>query len=101
MGFGSAIRVLVPRTEAGPASYNLGVAKAEPTAAPEEEPPLDPAAVERAYRLHRQRRLARERRQRERRWASVRFWFVLVLVLTAAVLIAARTLGELERVFGL
>jgi hypothetical protein len=101
MGFGSAIRLVLPCTEAWPGSYNLRVAKAEPTAAAEEEPPLDPAAVQRAYRLHRQRRLARERRQRERRWASVRFWFVLVLVLAAAVVLAARTLGEIERVFGL
>jgi hypothetical protein len=96
MGFGSAIRAGLRL-----GSYNSPVAKAEPTVAPEEEPPLDPEAVQRAYRLHRQRRLARERWQRERRWASVRFWVVLTLVLTAAVLLGARTLGEIERVFGL
>jgi hypothetical protein len=101
MGFGSAIRVLVLRAGLGPGSYNSRVAKAEPTVAPEEDPPLDPGAVQRAYRLHRQRRLARERWQRQRRWASVRFWVVLALVLTAAVLLGARTLGEIERVFGL
>jgi hypothetical protein len=88
-----------------PAAYNLRVAEAEPTIAPEEEqgeePPLDPEAVERAYRLHRARRRARERWQREKRWASFRFWFVLALVLAATVLLAARTLGEIERVFGL
>ena len=70
-----------------------------PTAAPEEAPPLDPGAVERAYRLHRARRAARERWHRERRLAGFRFWLVLVLV--AAVLVATRTLGEIERVFGL
>ncbi|MGI8479888.1 MAG: hypothetical protein ACR2M2_08545 [Gaiellaceae bacterium] len=67
----------------------------------EEAHPLDPDAVERAYRLHRARRAARQRWHRERRWAGVRFWFVLVLALAAAVLLAARTLGEIERVFGL
>lgn len=85
------------------ATYNHRVAKVEPTIAAEQEesPPLDPDAVQRAYRLHRARRRARERWHRERRWANLRFWFVLVLVLTAAVLLAARTLGEIERVFGL
>jgi hypothetical protein len=83
------------------------VAKLEPTLAredlteQEESPPLDPQAVARAYRLHRARRTARERWKREKRRASFRFWLVLVLVLTAAVLLAARTLGEIERVFGL
>jgi anti-sigma-K factor RskA len=78
------------------------VAKVEPTIAAEEEaPPLDPEAVERAYRLHRARRAARERWHREKRWASFRFWLVLVLVLAVAALLAARTLGEIERVFGL
>jgi anti-sigma-K factor RskA len=84
------------------APYNLRVAKVEPTIAAEEEaPPLDPEAVERAYRLHRARRAARERWHREKRWASFRFWLVLVLVLAVAALLAARTLGEIERVFGL
>jgi hypothetical protein len=81
------------------------VAKVEPTtsAAAEQEAdsPLDPGAIDRAYRLHRARRAARERWQREKRWAGFRFWLVLVLVLVATVLVAARTLGELERVFGL
>lgn len=81
--------------------YNLRVAKPAPTTAAEEAPPLDPGAVERAYRFHRARRAARERRHRERRWAGVRFWLVLALVLVATVLLAARTLGEIERVFGL
>lgn len=82
-------------------SYTSSVAKSAPTTAPEESPPLDPEAVERAYRFHRARRLAREQRKRERRWASVRFWLVLGLVIAVAVLVAARTLGEIERVFGL
>ncbi len=90
----------VRRARRGP--YNLRVAKVEPTVAAEEEaPPLDPQAVERAYRLHRARRAARERWQRERRWAGLRFWLVLVLVLAVAVFLAAWTLDEIERLFGL
>ena len=77
------------------------MAKAEPRTVPEEDPPLDPEAVERAYRLHRARRAARDRWHREKRWAGFRFWLVLALVLAGTVLLAARTMGEIERVFGL
>ena len=72
-----------------------------PFEAPEEEPPLDPEAVERAYRFHRARRAAKARWHREKRRASLRFWFVLALVIAVAAVLAARTLGEIERVFGL
>ena len=77
------------------------MAKVEPTTLPEDEPPLDPEAVERAYRLHRARRAARQRWHREKKWAGVRFWVILVVVLAATILLGARTLGEIERVFGL
>ena len=71
-------------------------------AAPQEEqPPLDPEAVERAYRFHRARRAAKAKRHREKRWAGLRFWVVLALVVAVAAVLAARTLGEIERVFGL
>jgi anti-sigma-K factor RskA len=70
-------------------------------AAHDEEPPLDPDAVSRAYRHHRARRAAKRRRHREKRWAGVRFWLVVVLVVVVAAVLAARTLGEIERVFGL
>ena len=73
-----------------------------PTTAPEEDdPPLDPEAVDRAYRFYRARRAVRAQRHREKRRAGFRFWLVLVLVVAATALVAARTLGEIERVFGL
>jgi anti-sigma-K factor RskA len=72
-----------------------------PSAASPEDPPVDPAAVEHAYRLHRARRAARAKRHREKRWANVRFWVFLAVAVAVAVLLAARTLGEIERVFGL
>ena len=83
------------------ASYTLRVARLETPTAPEEAPPLDPPAVERAYRFHRARRAARERHHRELRTAGFRFWFVLAIVLVAAAFLAARTLGEIEQLFGL
>ena len=67
----------------------------------DDEPPLDPDAVSRSYRHHRARRAARAKRHREKRWAGVRFWLILALVLVVTVVIAARTLGEIERVFGI
>ena len=72
-----------------------------PSGALEETAPLDPEAVPRAYRHHRARRAAKAKRHRERRWAGVRFWLVLVLVVVVTAVLAARTLGEIERVFGL
>ncbi len=90
---------------------NVGTSNAETsnaetrTAVGEEEPPLDPPldpqAVERNYRLHRARRAARKRWHRQKRWAGVRFWLVLALAVVGAVLLGARTLGEIERIFGL
>jgi len=65
------------------------------------EPPLDPEAIERAYRRHRARRAAKAKRHREKRWASIRFWIVLVLMVAVLVVLAMRTLGEIQRVFGL
>jgi anti-sigma-K factor RskA len=67
----------------------------------DDEPPLDPDAISRSYRHHRARRAAKAKRHREKRWAGVRFWFVLALVVLVAAVLAARTLGEIERVFGL
>jgi hypothetical protein len=67
----------------------------------DDEPPLDPDAIARSYELHRARRAAKQKRHRERRWASVRFWLVLALVVAGTAVLALRTLGEIERVFGL
>ena len=50
---------------------------------------------------HEARRAAKAKRHRERRLAGVRFWLVLALTIVVAAVLAARTLGEIERVFGL
>ena len=76
------------------------MAKVGPTTS-DDVPPLDPDAVERAYHFHRAKRAARQRRHQESRLAAVRFWLVLALVVLVAALLASRTMGEIERVFGL
>ena len=73
----------------------------QPSGVRDDDPPLDPDAISRNYRLHRARRAAKAKRHREKRWAGVRFWLVLALVVIVAGVLAARTLGEIERVFGL
>ena len=73
----------------------------EPRSSTPDDPPVDPLAIEEAYRRHRAQRAARVKRHREKRWANVRFWFLLAVGILVAVLLAARTLGEIERVFGL
>ncbi|HXV94089.1 MAG TPA: hypothetical protein VD813_12365 [Pseudonocardia sp.] len=71
------------------------------TVPPREAPPVDPRAVERAYRLERARRRARDERERDRRLAAFRF-FAVVLVLTAvAALLLLTAWREIERLFGL
>jgi hypothetical protein len=98
---GTSLQRSIPAPSRLVASYTLRVARLETTTARDERPPLDPYAVERAYRFHRARRAARERHLRERQTAGFRFWFVLAIVLVAAAFLAARTLGEIEHLFGL
>jgi hypothetical protein len=67
----------------------------------EDPPPIDPRAVDRAYRFHRARRRAREDRVRERSLARLRFWAVLLglIVLTAYLSVVAWR--QIEHLFGL
>ena len=65
------------------------------------DPPIDPTAVDDAYRLARARRRARERHERATRWASVRFWFVLAVLVAASVLLAVTFWREVQQLFGL
>ena len=64
-------------------------------------PVYDPAAVDRAYRQERSRRRARIERRNAQRRASVRFWFVVLLLLGVTVLLALTIWREIERLFGL
>ena len=66
-----------------------------------EEPPLDPLAVQRAYRAERAKRRARLDRQRARRRAAVRFFVTLALLLGLSVFLALTVWQQIQRLFGL
>ncbi|HEX6700374.1 MAG TPA: hypothetical protein VF101_06540 [Gaiellaceae bacterium] len=66
-----------------------------------ETPPVDPFAIDRAYRLERARRRARLDRSHASRQAGLRFAFVLVLLLLCALAFALATRREVQQLFGL
>jgi hypothetical protein len=77
---------------------------AEPAQIPtelEEPPTHDPHAAARAYHHHRARRAARIERRRERKWARLRFWLVLVCLLLAVAVIGVLVLQQVQNVFGI
>lgn len=67
----------------------------------EDAAPVDPLAVQRAYRLERAKRHARLERQRARRRAGVRFFVMLALLLGLSVFLALTVWQEIQRLFGL
>jgi len=62
---------------------------------------LDPAAVQRAYRLHRARRRAHRERRRETKRARLRFWFVLLGLIALSIYLSIVIWHQIERTFGL
>ena len=69
--------------------------------APSEEPPVDPTAVDRAYRLHRARRRARLERRRERARARFRFLVATIVLAALALTVLLVLWHEIQSVFGL
>ena len=69
---------------------------------PADEPPvLDPSAFERAYRRQRAKRRALMDRDRERRAARLRFWLMLVILISLSVYLALTVWQQIEKLFGL
>jgi predicted outer membrane lipoprotein len=66
-----------------------------------DEPPVDPEAIDRAYRYHRARRNAKLRRKREKARAILRFALVLAVLLALAIAIMLTLWHEVQQVFGL
>jgi hypothetical protein len=64
-------------------------------------PPLDPTAVQRAYRFYRAQRYAKVEHLRETRMAHARFWAFLGLLLLACLVVAVTVWGEITKLFGL
>ena len=62
---------------------------------------LDPAAVQRAYQLHRARRRAHRNRERESKRANLRFWLVLLALVVASVYLSIVIWHQIQRTFGL
>jgi hypothetical protein len=70
-------------------------------AAPREDPPVDPEAIDRAYHYHRARRNARLRRQREKAHARLRFLVTFVVLVGLALFLLLTIWHEIQKVFGL
>lgn len=78
------------------------VGEPAPTPTPLDEPPRhDPRSVARAYRYHRARRAVRIERRRERRWARLRFLFMLGCLLLAAAVMVVLILQQVQHSFGI
>jgi hypothetical protein len=70
-------------------------------AAPPEDPPVDPEAIDRAYHYHRARRNARQRRKREKSRARLRFMVTFLLLAGLAAFLILTIWREVQKVFGL
>jgi hypothetical protein len=66
-----------------------------------ETSPIDPHAVQRAYRLERAKRRHRIERQRARRLAGLRFGLVVVTLLVLSIVFVFAVWQQVQRLFGL
>ncbi len=67
----------------------------------QDEPPIDPEAIERAYWVHRARRRMKVERRRERSQARLRFFVVVFLLVAGAIALLLTLWHEIQSVFGL
>jgi hypothetical protein len=75
--------------------------QAQPAAASTDEPPVDPTAIDRAYRLHRARRRVLLERRRERARARLRFLVATIVLSALAVALLLVLWHEVQSLFGL
>jgi hypothetical protein len=69
--------------------------------AQDETIPVDPHAIDRAYRLERAKRRARVERRRARRLAGFRFFLALVVLLALSVGFVVVVWRQVQELFGL
>jgi hypothetical protein len=70
--------------------------------APPADPlPVDPSAVNQAYRLHRARRRAKQRHRREAAAARLRFYVMVLTLVALTIVFVVFTWREIQRLFGL
>ena len=67
----------------------------------QDEPSLDPAAIEHAYLRERARRRARYARVNEARNSNARFWLVLALLAFLTVVFALTAWHQIQTTFGI
>jgi hypothetical protein len=72
-----------------------------PQAPDDDAPPLDPTAVERAYRRERARRRARHHRANAARSSNARFWVVLAVLTFLTVFFSLTAWHEIQTTFGI
>lgn len=66
-----------------------------------EAPPVDPFAIQRAYRRERARRRARVEHRREQKLAGLRFVVVLAALFALSIFLTLTIWEEVQRLFGL
>jgi len=66
-----------------------------------EAPPVDPHAIDRAYRFYRAKRNARIEHRRATKMARARFWAFLGILLLACAVVAVTVWDEVARIFGI
>jgi hypothetical protein len=69
--------------------------------APPEDVPVDPTAIDRAYRLYRAQRRARVERSREHARARLRFLVTFVVLIAIAIVLMLTLWHKIQSVFGL
>jgi hypothetical protein len=77
-------------------------ARPRPTLVESDEPPIDdPLAVQRAFRRHRRRRLARLEYRREVALARRRFWMLVGALFVLAAFLSVTIWEQIQSMFGL
>lgn len=66
-----------------------------------DEPPLDPAAIDRAYRRYRAKRRAQAAHSRELARARLRFLVAILVLIALAIVLMLTLWHEIQHVFGL
>ena len=67
----------------------------------EDDPPIDPSAIELRYRYHRALRHARVLQRQESRLARYRFYIVMAVLSAIALAFVVGSWHEIQRLFGL
>ena len=67
----------------------------------DEDPPIDPSAIELRYRYHRAQRHARILRRQESRLARYRFYIAMIVLLAIAGAFVVGAWHEIQHLFGL